>query len=159
MDANGQVTAAVGKGHGYGRNPGEVDRGRVDVVEVHLQGVVELFAETEGGGRGHGRDQRVAGGKSAGKVFADQGANLLGLAVVRVVVASAQGVGPEHDAALYLGAKTLAARVQIHLLQIGAALGAIAVFDAVVAREIGRCLGHGDDVIGTDAVFGVAGHG
>ena len=47
-------------------------------LTVHLQGVVELFAKAEGDGRSHGRDQHVAGGKSAGKVFADQGANLLG---------------------------------------------------------------------------------
>jgi hypothetical protein len=68
---------------------------RVDVFEVHLQRVVGLFAEFEGGCRSDGADQRVDLREGSEKVACQQSADLLCLAVVRVIVASGQNVGAE----------------------------------------------------------------
>ena len=95
---------------------------------------------------------RVEGGV---EVAADEGAHLLGPQVVGVVVAGAERVGAEHDAPLRLGAEALLAALGVELLQAAHARGAVAEADAVVARQVGRGLGGGDEVVGADAVLRV----
>ena len=148
-----------GQRHGDAGQAGEVHGYRVNVVEVHLERIVELFPEAEGGGRGHRGQDDVAGLEGALEVAPDEGADFLRLQVVGVVVAGAQHVGPQGDAALDFGAEAAAAGGAVHLAEVLPAVGAAgSVPDAVVTGEVGRRLGHGDDVVGADAVFRVRRH-
>jgi hypothetical protein len=78
--------------------------------------------------------------------------HLLRTQVVGVVVAGRQGKGAERDAPLDLGAEAAVARVAVELSEVGSALGAYAVADAVVAREVARGLGGRHEVVGGDRV-------
>src|SRR3989442_1339375 len=85
--------------------------------------------------------------EGACEVIDDQGADLLRLQVVGVVVARAQCIRPQHDPALHLGAESLLTRQHVFLDQVFGALGLVAVADPVVAREIRAGLGRRDDVV------------
>ncbi len=85
----------------------------------------------------------------------DQRPDLGGLLVVGVVVARREGVGPDHDPPLHLGAEARGAGLLVHLQQIAALSGAEAVLDAVVAGEVGARLRRGDDVVDGQTVLGV----
>ena len=71
-------------------DPGERGGDGVDVGEIHGHGVVDLFAEAEGWGRGHGGDDDVAGLEGLEEVSGEEGADLLGLGVEGVVVAGGE---------------------------------------------------------------------
>ena len=109
------------KPHGH-REPGdarEVGGHREDVGQVHLQRVVGLLAQPEGGrGRGRRRDH-VARREGGLEIAPDQGADLLGAQVVGVVVARGQDERAEDDAALHLGPEALVAGVAVHRLEVG----------------------------------------
>src|SRR5207237_680941 len=77
-----------------------------------------------------------------------QRAHLLGLQVIRVVVARAQGIRPQHDAALHLRAKPLLPGEHVLLDQVAGSLGLISVSHAVVAGQVGAGFGRRDDVVG-----------
>ena len=80
--------------------------------------------------------------------------DLLGLQVVRVVVAGRQGIRAEHEPALHLGAEQAPARGEVVVEHVAVA-EARAVADAVVTGEVRRGLGRGHDVVGGQPVFGV----
>ncbi len=82
--------------------------------------IVDLLAEAERGGRRDRRDDRVAALEDALEVAPDERPHLLRLQVVGVVVAGRERVGPEHDAALHLGAEARGARLPVHLEQAAA---------------------------------------
>src|SRR5690606_35785647 len=69
------------------RVPGDVRGDGVEVVQVHRVGVVELFAQPEGGAGGRGTEDHVVVGQGRLELPADEGAHLLRLQVVGVVVA------------------------------------------------------------------------
>ena len=77
------------------------------------------------------------------------------LQVVGVVVAVAQHIGADHDAALHFGAEALRARLLVHVLQVLVLGGAVAVAHAVVARQVRRRFGRGDHVVGGNRQGGV----
>ena len=91
-------------------------------------------------------------------VAPDQRAHLLRLQIVGVVVAGAQHVGAQHDAALDLGAEPCAARRAYIVRSSSPAAGsgcAKAVAHAVVARQVRARLGGGHQVVDRDRVPGV----
>ncbi len=126
-----------------------------DVGQVHLQRVAGLLAQPEGRARRHRPGHHVAALEGGVEVAPDQGADLLGPQVVGVVVAGAERVGAQHDAPLDLGAEPLLPALGVELLQAGDPRGPPAEAHAVVARQVGRGLGGGDEVVGGDAVPGV----
>ncbi len=90
------------------------------------------------------------------EILGDAGADLEGAVVVGVVVAGAEGVGPDHDAALDLGAEALFAAFAEKFNDVADRLGgAVAEVDAVVAGEVTGGFAGRDDVVGGDAVVGV----
>ena len=93
-----------------------------------------------------GRDQHVELLERGGELVADHRPHLLRLAVERFVVAGRERVRAEHDAALGLVAEALVARLLVHRPDVAVA-DAQAVADAVVAGEVRRGLGGGDQVV------------
>ena len=81
----------------------------------------------------------------------DQRAGSLGAAVVGVVVAARQRVGPDQDAALDLVAEAVVARLRVHRDEV-VGLDAQSVAHAVEAREVGGRLGRGEHVVGAEAL-------
>src|SRR5690606_10954084 len=122
LDAGGQAVLGETRGQGDARGAGEVGGDGGDVVHVHRGGVVDLLAEAEGdGGRGR-RGEHVDLLEGSGEVALDEGADLLGAAVVGVVVAGREGIGAQQDAALDLVAEAGAAGRLHDVLRSGVAL-------------------------------------
>ena len=106
LHADGKAVVAGAERHAHGRVAGQVGRDGAHVVEVHGERVSGLGSQGERRGRRRRGQQDVEVRVGGFEVTDDQGANLLGLAVVGVVVPGRQGVGPEHDAPLDLGTET-----------------------------------------------------
>ena len=116
-----------------------------------------LFSPRREGGARRGRgEEQVAALPDPLEIAGDQRADLLRLVEIGVVEAGREHVGADHDPALDLGAEAGGAGRLVHVVE-AALLGldAQAVADAVVAGEVGRGLGRGDDVIGRQRIFGV----
>ena len=135
---------------------GEVGRDGRDVVEVHRHRVVELVAEPERGRRRGRADEHVCGLEGAGEVVGDEAADLLGRAVVGVVVAAGQGVGAEDDPALDLVAEAGVPGRGHDLLGAGVVdpLGQHpqAVAHGVELGQVARRLAGQDEVVGGERV-------
>ena len=86
---------------------------REQVGEVHGERVLRLLAELEGDGRRGRADEEVVVLEGGRVLLRDDGAHLLGLAVVGLVVAGRERVGADQDAALRLGAEALPARALV----------------------------------------------
>src|SRR5882724_9076933 len=155
LEADGEVfLGRFAAGDGDAGDTGEGAGDGVDVGEVHLEGVVGLFAEFEGGDGGGRRDDGVDLGESVAEILGDEGADLLAFEVVGVVVAGGEDVGTKDDAPFHFGAETGAASFAVHAEE-SWIVGAEAVADAVIAGEIRRGFGGGDDVVGGNGVVGV----
>ena len=87
-----------------------------------------------------------ADAKTCAKSSRDQGAHRLRAFVVRVVVAGAQHIRAQQDAARDFGAEAAGARGLVHAAQ-PVARATHAVPHAIEAREIARRLGRRDDVV------------
>jgi hypothetical protein len=87
---------------------------------------------------------------------ADQRADLHRLGVIGIVEAGREHIGADQDAALDLVAEAGGAGGGVHVLQ-ARAVGQVAqaVAHAVIAGEVARGFGRGDDVVGRQRVFGV----
>lgn len=112
LEADGEVSTFVGDGaagDADGGEAGEVGGDGEDVFKIGLQRVANEFTEFVGGGGRGGGDDDVDFFESLGEVIADEGASFLGLEVVGVVVAGAEDVGAEKDAAFDLGAEAFGA--------------------------------------------------
>src|SRR5262249_54483055 len=81
-------------------------------------------------------------------------AHLLRAQVIGVVIAGREHVGPNHDTAAHLFAKTGRARVLVHVGDVAPG-NAQAVAHAVIAGEIGRGFRRRHDVVGRQGIFGV----
>ena len=79
--------------------------------------------------------------KAARKSSVIRRRTLLRLQIIGIEIAGRQHVGAGHDAALDLGAESLAARALVQVDEILRALAAVAVAHAIVAREVRRALG------------------
>ena len=88
-----------------------------------VRGSAGLGAQLERGRRGGRRQQNVEVLVGGVEVPDDQGANLLGLAVVGVVVPGGQGVGPEHDAPFDLGPEAGGPGAEVHVGDVARARG------------------------------------
>ncbi len=108
--------------HRQGGVAGQVGRDRGQVGQVHGHRVVGPLTDLERGGRRGRRDQHVGLAERRLEVAGDQRPDLLGLAVVGVVVPAGQGVGAEHDAPLDLGPETGLAGQRHHLFRAAVAV-------------------------------------
>src|SRR5262249_7769603 len=86
------------------------------------------------------------------EVVLDQGAYLLRLAVVSVVITRGEHVGAEHDASFDFRSKTFFTSFAIHLPQLGRVFRAKSITNTIESREIRRRFGSGDDVVNRDRV-------
>ncbi len=116
-----------------------------------------------GGGRGGGQQRIQAvfavGVKGRVKIAADQRAHAQRAVVILLAVLGRADIHAHQDAQLGLQAKAFAARASVHVLQvIHRARGAVAVFDAIKAVQVGGRFHAADDKISRDAVARV-GHG
>src|SRR5882724_13201618 len=155
LEADGEVfNGRFAAGDGDAGDTGEGAGDGVDVGEVHLEGVVGLFTEFKGGDGRSGRDDGVDLGEGIAEILSDERADFLALEVVGVVVAGGEDVGTKDDAPFHFGAETGAASFAVHAEE-SWIVCAEAVADAVIAGEIRRGFGGGDDVVGGDGVIGV----
>ena len=137
------------------RDAGQRHRDRVEIVQVHRQGIIDLGAELEGRHRAGRSDDEVELGEDRAEVLGDPGADLQGGPVVGVVVAARQRIGTEHDPPLDLGTEAGCARPAVHRRQVSLPVDPQPVADAVEPRQVGRRLGRGDQVVGRQPVLGV----
>ena len=88
------------------------------------------------------------------EIARNQRAHFLRLQIICVIIARAQHISAQHDAALALRAEAFAACVAIHLGQRAGVRGARSVAHAVIARQVRAGFRRGDDVIAGDGVIG-----
>ena len=155
LKAQRQAAAVDARGHRNARQAGEVGGDGEDVVQIHLQRIDLLVAQGEGGRRGGRRQDGVDLVPDGVEIHGDAAADLERADVVGVVESGRQDIGADGQAALDLLAEALGAAGLVEVGQAGRPLGAVAEAHAVVAGQVGRGLGRGDDVIGRQGVFGV----
>ena len=102
-----------------------------------------------------GVSEQVNLGKRREKILHDQGAHLLGLEVIGVVVARGERIGAEHDAPLHLGAEPFARASSCTSPAVRRHRCPVAVPHPVIAGQIGAGLGRGQQVVGGNRVVGV----
>src|ERR1700761_4669425 len=73
--------------HTHAADPRQRSRNRIDVLEVHLQRIIRLLSQLECWRRRHRAHNRIHLRKRRQEISREQRANLLRLAVVRIVVA------------------------------------------------------------------------
>src|SRR5881398_1206054 len=91
------------------RNARQVRRHCVNIRQVHCERIIYFFAKLERRSRTCWCHDYVDFRKCVLEITREQRTHFLCLEVIRVVITCAQGVAPEHDAALYLRAKALIA--------------------------------------------------
>ncbi len=154
LHADGKAGRGCAAGYSDAANAGETGGNSVDVGKIHGEGVACLLAELEGGrGRGGG-DDSVDLSEGAEELLGEQAADLLGLAVVGVVIAGGEGVSAKQNAALDLGAEAFVAGVAVHGRERVGRRRAVAVADAVEAGQVGAGFCGGDEVVDGDGVPG-----
>ena len=141
--------------HAHARDSRQIARDRVDIGKIHRHRIVDLLAQLERRERRHRRHDRVHLLERLRVIARHQRPHLLRLQIIRVVVARAQHVGPQHDPPLALRAEPFVARLAIHLLQRARGLGAARIAHAVIARQIRARLRRADDVVACHRVCGV----
>ena len=114
LDADRKAISGGAAGDADAADSGERGGDGVDIREVHGHGIVGFFTDFEGWRGSHGADDDIHLGKGFKEVAGDEGANLLRLLVVGVVVAGRQDVRAEEDAALNLGPEGFVAGLLVH---------------------------------------------
>src|SRR5215471_293327 len=147
LQADGQARLRLAAGDTDPRHADQIADYRIDVGQIHLQRIVSFFAQLKGWRGCGGSDNRVHLAEGLFKVASQQSADSLGFQVIGIVVAGAERISSEHDAALYLGAKTFITAPAIHLGKRFRMRRAVSVTDAVITSKIGRCLGSGNHII------------
>ena len=110
-----------------------------------------MLAWGKGGGGCGGGQQQIHLLKGTVKFLANQGAHLLGFFVISIDIACREGIGADQDPALNLITKSLRSALGRHRAQRFRVGSAVAVFDAVVAGQIGGRLRWGNHVVGGNA--------
>ncbi len=113
-----------------------------------------MLADLERRRRGDRGSDHIHALESLLEIALDQRAHFLRLPVVGVVIAGGKGIGAQHDAPLDLRPEASAARAPEDIPE-RLGLGARAVADAVVARQVGGGLRRGDQVVHRQGVVGV----
>ena len=151
------VVLRQARGHRHTAVPGQVQRQRAQIEQVHGQRIVDLLPEPEGRRGGGRRDQDVDALVGPVEIGGDQRAHFLRLVVVRVVVAGRQRVGADHDAALDFRAESGSAGQRHHLFGTVRAVVADphAVPHGVEASQVARYLRRQDQVVGGQRVVEV----
>jgi hypothetical protein len=126
-----------------------------NIGQIHLQRIFGALSNFEGRRRRSRRDEGIDFFECRREIFADQGADFLRAKIVRIVIAGAQHVSAENDAAFDFGAKTFFPSPFVMLEQAICIFRAISVPDAVETREIGRRFRRCDHVLNVDRVFGM----
>ncbi len=156
LQAQRQAVGVEPGRHRNARQAGQVRRHREDVVQVHRHRVDLLVAEREGGRRRGRRQDGVDLAPDLVEVLGDAAADLQRLDVVGVVEAGRQHIGADQVRRRWTSSpKPSARRVLVEVGQGLRVLGPEAEAHAVVAGQVRRRLGRGDDVVGRQGVFGV----
>src|SRR5262245_16625342 len=92
-------------------NACKVAGNREDVAQIHLQWIIGFFADLECSSRCRRRDNSIDLLERSQEILADERTNFLSAQVIGVVVAAAEHVGPQDDAAFDFGAESRAARL------------------------------------------------
>ena len=152
LQADGQTVVGETARDTDAADASQVATDGVNVTQVHRQRVGRLFARLEGGGGSGGARQHIALAEHLLKVLQDQPANLERLQVVGVDVAAGQGIGAQHDAALHLGAESLAAAAAVLLDEVALLRRAVTVAHPVETGQVAGGFRRGDQVVGGHGV-------
>src|SRR3989442_12501289 len=120
------------------------------ISKIHLEWIVRALPQFERRNRRSRRQDRIHLGKRIAEVLRYQGTNLLPLQIVSVVISRRKHISPQHDAALYLCAKSCPARLPVHGEQ-GIVIHAQTVTHTVVSLQVGTRFRRRDDVVSSDA--------
>src|SRR6185312_2702880 len=118
------------------RQAREIRTDRVDVVEVHRDGIRSLRTDAKGWRRARGAHEDVDLGERALEIGRDELADALRLEIVGVVIARRQHVGACHDAALDLRTEALPTGAAVKVLQVARILAAVAEAHAIITGEV-----------------------
>src|SRR5690606_37472829 len=140
LHADRQATGEAG-GQGDTGNACQIGGGGVDVGQVQVHRIIDIFAHRKGWRRGGGTDDHVHSVEFRHEIILDHPTDLLRLQVVGIVIAGGQGVGAHHDTALYLVAEALGAGAQVQVVEVRGVLAAVAEAHAVETRQVGGRLG------------------
>ena len=100
LQADGEFgSSGEAAGDAHAADAGQVGGDCEDVDQVHLQRVIHLFADFEGGRGGGWANDRVHFFEGAQEILTDQRADFLGAQIKCIVIPAAQHVGAEDDAA------------------------------------------------------------
>src|SRR5213075_1303791 len=126
-------------------NACQISRNGEYVLEIHFvrSGYLANFKCHR---RGSGTDQHINLIESASEVLGDQRTYLLCLFIIGVVVTRRKSVRAEHYSTLNLLPKTKLASLFQSLPHVVGIPIRVAIFDTIIARKIGACLGWGDNV-------------
>ena len=135
MQTDGQLVHHAAR-YRHARQPGEVRADRVDVVQIHRNGVIGFVPKPKSRCRRRRSCDDVYIGKCGFEIVGDQVADFLRFEIVRVVIAGRQHVGSGQDSAFDLVAKALAAAAAVHVEQVFGILGAVSETNAVESRQV-----------------------
>src|ERR1051326_224892 len=102
-------------GNAHTADAGEVDANREDVAEIHLEGIVRLFPDSERRFRRRRGHDDIALLERLLEILTDQRPYFLGAQVIRIVIARAQRIRAENDTPLHLGTEAGAPRLPVHV--------------------------------------------
>ena len=152
LEADGEVFPAVeigaAAGDGNAGDAGEVGGEGENVGEVFVERIVGKAADLPCRAGSDRREDGIDLLERVLEIAADERADFLGAAVIRVVVTGREDVGAEDDPALHFGAEAFLAGFFIKIENVGRVGGAMAVADAVEAGKVRRGFRRGDDVVG-----------
>src|SRR5207302_2201954 len=106
------------------------------ISKIHLERIVRALAQFERRNRRSRRQDRIYFFKRIAEILGNEGTNLLPLQIVGVVITRRKYIGAEHDAALYLRAKSRTPRPTIHSKQ-GLIIHAQSIPHTVVPCQVG----------------------
>src|SRR5207248_5856661 len=99
--------------HGNRWQPCQVHRYGEDIVQIHGNWIVALFAQREGGTGRRRSEQHIAALERLLEIPLDERADFLSARIIRVVVPGRQHVSADQHAAPYLGPKAFGATLLV----------------------------------------------
>ena len=115
LKAHREVFPHRAAGHGKCGHAGKIRRNRKNIGKIHLKRVVGLLPDLECAAGSRRGKNSVHFFECLVKILFDLGAHLHRLEIISVVISAGERISAEDDAALGLGAETLAARAFEHL--------------------------------------------
>ena len=151
MNANRHSVCAGTKWHAHGRMAGEIGGDCVDIAQIHRHRIFCFFAEWERNNWRGWRENHIHVVVGAFEIFSDEATHFEGLAVIRVVITSRQGVGAKHDATLHFIAKAGGTCCAVHGVGIDC-IDTQSVTHTVVACEVAARLSRCNEVIRSECI-------